>query len=354
MNIRYSLYFAFLFFCIGCKHTDNKSNASIQFPDNITLSADSIGMDVVIKPGTIYDVDPFIVVSDVSETRKSHYAVFDKNLKYLYSFCDYGEAPEECLLPTVIKNGKSDTFIVRDHANDSFHCFELTDSCAIPGKVFHVKRSDLNESLWEINHVSGDKYLARCSSPKSSIRRLIDFSSGTVLDSLDQTFDLQKTMGDDYYTEFDDCWIVANGKHFACAYYFIDRIEFGVIDNDHLKINSFVGTDTPPDFYRYTDEELNGKYKYNVDYNPVCYEWLFTDGNDVYASYFGFPWGDIDRHSSVVEKFDFEGNPLLKMTLDVSLASFVVDDSRIIGINPERSDDVFYIYEMRYSTEKAP
>ncbi len=47
MIIRYFFYLAFLFFCIGCKLTDNKSNSSIQFPDNITLSADSIGMDVV-------------------------------------------------------------------------------------------------------------------------------------------------------------------------------------------------------------------------------------------------------------------------------------------------------------------
>lgn len=328
------------------KSSDNEGTP--KFGQEITLSADSTEIDVIIKAGNIFRADPFIIVSDVAHADGMHFAVFNDSLRYLYSFCPYGSGPSDCMMPALVKNTAKNHILIRDHGNNTYHSYLLTDSSAVENYRFQVKEFSPYESLWEINQIGDNKYLLRGTTPRESVRKLVDFKEETVVDSLTPSFDLKAILGRDYYSEFDDLWMVASHNHFACAYFFIDRIEFGSIDHDRLEIHRHFGPDTPPDFRRYTDEKLSGEYEYNVDYNTVYYEWLFGSANKVYASYFGAPWGDIDRHSRIIEAYTYEGQPIAKYDLNIPVASFIVlDDNRIIGINPERSDDHFYCFDIK-------
>lgn len=318
------------------------------FNEEIALTADSIEISVVIKAGNIFRANPYIVVSDMEHADGMHFAVFNDSLRYLYSFCPYGSGPEECLMPTVVKNMPENQFMVRDHSNNCYHSYILTDSGALSDKTFKVRDFSPYESVLEANFVDDNRYLIKGMSPRKSVRRLVDLESQLVLDTISPTFNLKEIMGSDYYSEFDDFWMVVNNNNFACAYYFINRIELGHIVGDKLEMYKYWGADTPPDFYRYTDEKLTGKYEYNVDYNTVYYEWLFGTDDFVYASYFGLPWGDIKQHSRIIEIYKYSGDPIMKCNLDVPVSSFVVlNDNRIVGINPERSDDYFYCYTLK-------
>lgn len=328
----------------SCTNTVQNDKQAI-FSKEVTLNADSTEISIIIKAGNIFRADPYIVVSDVAHADGMHFAVFNDSLKYLYSFCPYGSGPDECLMPTVIKNMPKNQFLVRDHGNSVYHSYILSDSQAVHDRTFRIRDFSPYESVWETNYVSNNTYLTKGVSPRRSVRRLVDFSSEIILDSLAPAFNLKEIMGSDYYSEFDDFWMVAHKDRFACAYYFINRIELGQVANDSLIIINYWGAGTPPEFHRYTDEKLTGKYEYNVDYNIVYYEWLYGSNNHVYASYFGLPWGDIKQHSHIIEVYKYTGDPMVKYNLDISLSSFIVlDDNKIIGINPDRSDDQFYSF----------
>lgn len=335
-------------FIIGCDHNRSDSvneTKDMAFKCQKTLAADSVEMDVIIKPGNIYWSDPYIVVSDVASNKTRHFAVFDRDLKFLYTFAGVGMGAEECLMPTFVKNMPNGEFLVRDHSTNDFLMYELSDTAARFIKRFKVSTGD-SDFLWELNHVSDGRLMTKAVAPRRVSRRLLDSATGAVVDSLPPTFDLAGTMGKDYYSEFDDFWLCVNADNFACAYYFIDRIEFGKVKSDSLDIRCSVGADTPPDFHLYTDEVLEGKYEYNVDYNIVYYEWAFSTKNRFYASYFGEPWGDINKHSSAIESYSWTGEPENRYKLNKPVASFIVlePENKIIGINPELSDDLFYLY----------
>lgn len=352
MDKKYSfvtLSIAFLVLTFGCgnkmanKDIDEKN---IAFTKETNLKADSVKMDLIIKPGTIYHLDPFIIVSDVSSKPENHFHVFNKNLKYLYSFCRLGEGAEECLMPTVVSNTSGSTFIVRDHASDVYHTFSLNADKAEHISTFTIKKRASNEFLWEICNVSDSVLLAKGMSPRKNIRRLINVNSGITLDTLPSSFHLSESMGKDYYSEYDDFWMTSNGDRFVNAYFFINRIEFGKIHNNSLSLTSYIGVDSAPDFFLYNEEPSDDKYEFNVDYNTVYYEWLTGSSDKVYAGYFGQPWGEIYRHSSFIESYTYDGKPDTLYSLDIPIANAVIleKENKIIGINPDRSEDYFYIY----------
>lgn len=340
----------------GCKFRDKNTTETesvISFDSTKKLTADSVAIEEVMKLGNIYWADPYVVVSNVSPSAEFHFSVFDKDLKFLYNFCHVGQGPDECLMPTVVKDMPCGRFMLRDHATDKFLEFRLSDQCAELINNTKLESNDKNEFLWEINHIDGDKYLAKGTAPQKIMTWLIDFRTSTYLDSIAQPFDLPSIMGKDYYPEFDDFWLCAVEDKFVRAYYFINRIEFGSLKNNKLSVDKFIGEQNPPDFYKYTNEKRDkteGEYEFNVDYNPVFYEWLFVTEKNVFASYFGKPWGDIDLHSSTVMMFSWEGTPEVNFDLDIPVSSFIIistdDKMKLIGINPDLSNDYFYTYSL--------
>lgn len=343
------LLFSICSFAVGCQNSKKHSNAAViakHFESELSLKADSVQINSIIKPGNIYYVDPYILISDVAVNRTTHFFVFDRNLNFLYTFCNAGQGDSECILPSIVKNSKATNFIVRDHATDIFHRYSLNDSTAKHIGEFRINTSSPVETLWEMNMVDDNHLLVKGVEPKSIIRRLIDLQSLLPVDSMLSSFNLKDKMKEEYYYEFEDFWIVSNGRQFANAYYFIDRIDFGEILNNRITIKNSCGASVPPDFFPYTNEELNGKYQYNVDYNIVYYEWLFGTEDKVFASYFGKPWGEIENHSNTIESYDYDGKPDGRYKLNIPLASFIIVDNKLIGVNPDRSDEYLFVYSI--------
>lgn len=312
------------------------------FPEKVHLTAAVIPINEIVKMGNIYKTENYFIIRDVQPNAKYNFYVYSfPSFHFLYSFAPVGNGPEEYLMPTVIKNMPGDVFAFRDHATDRFVSYQLTDSCAAKLDEFHFSETD-GRFCWEINYIDSNLYIVKRSNSRLSTRELWNIKQKERLDTLPNTFNLLADLGDDYYTEFDDVWISACGNKFASAYYFIDRIELGEIRGNKFYATKAIGTNIPPKFYLFNRKNWKSKYKYNVDNNVVHYEDLKCTEFNIYGLYAGIPWGDVEtKHSSVIEVYDWQGNPVKLYLLDKNISTFIVDEVHecIYGINMEQCED---------------
>lgn len=330
----------------SCQHQETIHKS---FPVSVDVSPELIPINEIFKIGDIYKSDDYIILRNIDRNAEFLFYVYSyPEFNYLYSFCPYGNGPEEFLMPTVIKNTPQNFFSFRDHATDRWATYQLTDNAACLVHSFHFK-PDETHFFWEMNYVDEGLYLLKRCNSKSSYRELWNLASKTQLSSISNTFDLEKEMGNEYYTEFDDYWISVHSNKMAFAYFFINRIEFGEINRDKLEITNHVGANNPPRFYTFKKGRSGGKYEYNVDYNTVYYESMACSENYVYALFANKPWGDQEKeHSSIIEIYDWQGTPQKQIKLEQAISSFVVDkNERILyAINSDQYEDRILKYDI--------
>lgn len=336
-----------MFFFISCSKTSiNKK----QFPFTQKLEAEFIKIEEIIKFENIYKLNDFVIIRDGNSNNEYFFYVYKyPEFDFLYAFAPKGNGAEEYLMPTVIKSTQNNLFLFRDHATDRFVTYEITDSLSLLINKFDFRPTD-DRFMWEINCMNDSLYLLKRSNNKWCRRELWNYSSFSIVDSIPNTFDLVKNMGKDYYTTFDDCWIISSGDKFAFGYFFIDRIEFGSIKNNKIEIEKSIGENSPPDFYLYKKNVVKGKYKYNVDNNIVYYESMCSGYENVYALFSGIPWGDNEKmHSSCIEIYSWDGTPKTLVELDKSISHFIVDEEAkaIYGFDISNTEDVIYKYTYR-------
>lgn len=331
----------------GCNRKNDALGVDVEFPETLALSSEERPMNVVIKSGSIYLCGDYVVVYDRFENAEFHYAVFNRELEYLYSFCRKGIGPEECLIPTMVKDVDSNICFLRDHGNDNFYKYLLTDSGASFLGNAKLPSSE-TDFPFEINQLDDNRLLLKSTSYNKVRRQLWDFDKKEILDVLPPSFDYEERLGNKYHPEYDDFWLVADGENFMSAYFFADCIEFGTIDNDKLKIDKYVGSLDSKDLYWYEDEPKTPEFEYNVDYNTVYYESVATGLDSFWVAYAGVRWGDLKAHSKIIERYSLDGSPEVKYELSEAVESFIVLDNpdRIIGINPDQNEDNFLVYNL--------
>lgn len=302
----------------------------------------------IIKVGHIYATADYMVLHNVYDNATDFFYVYSRpELDFLYSFGHRGNGRNEYMMPVVIENMPGNRFAFRDHATDAYATFLLTDSAAVLSDEVRHPVTD-GRFFWEINYVADGQYLLKRSSSSLSARELWDLDDYLLLDELPNTFRLKEELGDAYSTEFDDCWLSVSQNCFATAYFFINRLEFGRVENDSLKLNSFVGVADAPDFHLLGNARSGGKYEYDVEHNMVHYEALTSTSEGVYALYAGVPWGELDkRHSSVIEFYHWDGKPVKRFLLEEPVSDIVVDEARklIYGINLDLHEDAILVFD---------
>lgn len=339
----------------ACRNESNVGSMS-DFDEVYSLSADSIKIEELLSLGSIYRWGDKIVLKDRQENPENQFYVYSDDMKLQYAFGKKGPGPLEFMMPTVVKNTPDSIFQLRDHMQNKFATYALSDSgVAIVGTIPY---SD-NDGMfgWEINYVGDDNYLMRSTAAQKTRIELKQISTGEVLDTLSNPFDLNKLLGNQYYSEFDDCWIAVDGDMFATAYYFMDLMCIGRIRDGKMELLHKIGTSTPPEFHLYTDQISSGKYSANVEYNIAYYTGLdFYDGR-IYALYAGIPWGEINGiedgtitdvpHSSI-HVYGKDRSPICNLELDRYVTSFVVVGNRIYAINPTDAEDYIYTYVLPF------
>ena len=322
------------------------------FPAVCILYPHEAPIGQVIKMGGIWQTDDYLILQNVYDGADSLFYVYSKadSLRYLYAFCPRGNGPGEYLMPAVIRNLPGNRFAFRDHATDTYAFFQLTDTAA---RLEKAARHPLPDGFcpWEMNYAGHDRYLLKRSNGRRAARELWSLTDGFArLDTLPNTFaSLPQELGDDYYPEFDDCWLAVSDTLFAAAYFLIDRIEFGKIKGDSLVLTASTGVSRAPEFYLYTDTPAQGEYEYNVENNQVHYEALAATPRGVYALYAEVPWGDLEPvHSMQIEHYGWDGQARTLFMFPKSISAFVVDEKRrcIYGINPDTHEDAILYLDL--------
>lgn len=317
-----------------------------KFKSTKELAAEFIEIDQLLQFRNIGVTDNYVVIQNGSPKIGDIFYVYSyPEFEFLYSFGKYGRANNEYLMPSLIKNVQGDNIMFRDHGTQKISKFKLSNTGAELLKEFSLPVIDY-KFYWEINEVNDSLLFMKHQSHNAGQRELWNSNTIVVVDSLTNTFpQIKKEFGKEYNTIYDDQVISVNDNRFACAYFMIDAIEIGSIENNKLMINRYLGSKDIPEFYKYGHGETSN---FNIDNNIIYYEGIFAAENTIYALYSNKRLDDTEKnHSGVIETYDWNGNPKIRYILDNELACFFVDEKekRIYGINPTLYDDKIIMYE---------
>ena len=322
------------------------------FPSVQDVKSVDIPVNEIIKFLWIYKLQDYIILQDGSENAEMFFYVYKyPGLQFLYSFAKKGQGPDEYLLPTVVTSTFGNYFSFRDHGKNIFATFQLSDT---ESTLVHLSNMQPENGLYfnGINQVDDSLFLIKREHLRWTRRELINLYTKEIIDSIPNTFDLEKKYGKDYTATFETSYITSNNKRFAYAYIYMNLIEFGVIKNNKIVITNRVGMKQAPELYPFGSS--TGKYSNNYDYNVVQYHDLTCGDKYVYALYLNVPNGEIrkNEHSTHIEIYTWDGTPVALLKLDKNINHFVVDEERqmIIGFNYDISQD--YLHSFKFHIEE--
>lgn len=318
-----------------------------QFAVEKDLKAEYVDISELLQINNIIMLEDYLVLQNASEAVDDFFFVYSyPGMDFLYSFAKRGRGPGEYMMPGLIRNMEGNNLGLRDHATDILAFYEITESGAVLTGDSRFSSPDNDRFFWEINSMGDSMFLVKHQGYKRGATELWNYIRGCMVDSIPNTFDrLPKKLGRNYYTIFDDYMISACGKHFAIAYFMIDRIETGEITDGKIIRISDIGASDTPDFYLYGKNETDD---FNIDKNIVYYENLYAGEKSIYALYSHDRLDNTEKnHSRQIEIYSWDGEPMMRLHLEHPVAYFTVDeDTRTIyGVNPELFPDRLLVYK---------
>ena len=334
-------------FSFSCNRTEK---AVKHFPSVQDVKSVDIPVNEIIKFLWIYKLQDYVILQDGSANVDMFFYVYKyPGFQFLYSFAKKGQGPDEYLLPTVVTSTPGNYFSFRDHGKNILTTFQLSDT--ICKMIYSGSMSPENGLFFNgIDQVDDSLFLIKRENAKWTRRELINLYTKEIIDSIPNTFDLEKKLGKDYYTTFETTYITSNNKRFAYAYILMNLIEFGVIHNNKIIITNRVGIKRAPDFHLYGSSD--GRNNFNL--NILHYHGLTCGDKYVYALYLNVPSGEIrkNEHSTQIEVYTWDGTPVALLKLNKNISHFVVDEERqmIIGFNYDISQD--YLHTFKFHIEE--
>ena len=332
--------------CFSCSNTEEEK----RFPLVQELKASEVPINEIIKLSSISKLKDYIILRDGAENCEVFFYVYkNPGFQFLYSFAKRGQGPKEYRSPNVIRNTPDNFFSFRDY--NSFVTYQLSDTSSTCINLYKMPIVGGGFLLTGLNQIDDSLFLTKRQSSKWTRRELINLYTHEIVDSIPNTFNLEKELGKDYYTTFEDAIVTSNNKRFAYGYDLIDLIEFGSIQNNKIVITNRVGMKKPPTFYLYETGRQGGKYKFNVQHNIVYYKDIRCGKNYVYALYANIPWGEDEQAASLIEVYTWDGSPVALLKLDNDISTFVVDEEMqtIYGFNVNKNED--YLYSFKFNIE---
>jgi len=336
-------------FFFSCNRTEKVVK---HFPSVQEINAIDIPINEIIKFGGIYKLKDYLILRDRAESANVFFYVYKyPGFQFLYPFAEKGQGPDEYLQPIAVRSTSGNYFSFSDYGKNIFATFRLSDT---ENTLIYSSNMSPENGLYfnGINQVDDSLFLITRENLRWSRRDLINLYTNELIDSIPNTFDLEKILGKDYFTTFDATYTTSNNKRFAYGYLLIDLLEFGAIQNNKMIITNRVGMKKAPEFH--LDGRPGGRFRDNVLNNRVYYHGLTCGNKYVYALYLNITWGDvpINEHITFVEIYSWDGTPVTLLKLDKNISNFVVDEERqiIYGFNYDVSED--YLHAFHFHIEE--
>ncbi|MDR1339629.1 MAG: TolB-like 6-bladed beta-propeller domain-containing protein [Prevotellaceae bacterium] len=329
---------------------ERKTAMKKEFPDVRELSANVLKINEIFKFGKIYKLTDYVVISDRSDNAENFFYVYRyPGFDFLYSFAKKGSGPLEYLMPTAFNQTPGNHFSFRDHGKSLFAAFLLTDTAAILTFTGDLEPTENDRFMDEINQVGDSLFLLKRQSARYIKRELWNLYAKELIDSIPNTFDLKKTMGDDYYAAYEEFYLSSRNERFVQCYLFMDAIEIGVIEDHRIHVRKRLGMQKPPEFYLM--QKMGGPYGVEFLSNVMYYEGVACGEKHIYALYANMAMGHFalhpSEHSSHIEVYTWEGDPVAVFKINQSVQDIFVDEDTktIYGINPEACEDCIFEYK---------
>lgn len=306
----------------SCRGSAPQNSAEFRFDKRITLRAEKIRIDEIIKPVGITLLDDYLIVEGEAGMNRDLFYVYSRDkFRYLYSFGVNGRGPNEFLMPTVVQQAPGNNFLVFDNPTSWFYSYDLTDSGALLNVKYRIDRKRESTPMQAIAYVNDSVVMYNLLSHESVRLNTLNLKTSSIIDSLHLESGFKETMGglynpnvDSFHFDYKEGLVVL-----ACRY--VDEMVFTSIDSAfrfavgeiELKHTDFV-----PD-------KRSGK---NVNY------YVFTSVGDdyVYTQRYGKPLRNLQPFNLVrdfsfsIEVLTRQKEPVAMLEFDNNMLRFLVDE----------------------------
>ena len=325
-----------LLFFVSC--TNNGKKEINEFPKKINLESKKIEIKEIIKPVSILVLDNYLVVQNEFDPNVDCFFIYSlENFRFLYSFGNLGQGPDDYIAHTLIKNSSGNIFSVFDQATRIIRNFLLSDTEPVLIEK-NIIGDNRREPIQELSYLNDSIILLLkwdyelCS---------YNVKTHELLDSFYFETDIKKKLGANYNQSLETNHFSNHKNKIVIGHQFINKLSVGKIENNRFVIN---------------DKKLTSK-RINKDlFKNIWYYTIVTATSDyIFAQYYGLPFINFQPfprnknkriHSFYFEVYDWSLNPLVLIELDSDILRYTIDEKNktIYTWNPLEDFDHLLVY----------
>lgn len=312
------------------------------FPQNISLKAKKIPVKKVLNPVDIILTDNHFIFQNDHTSGEDCYYVFDKEMRFCYSFGRLGNGPNEFIAPRGV-NGKrkENQFLIFDSASDKIFEYKLGDEK--PVFISETKIVDVMYPTQYLSKVNDSILIYRIYDNEGCKLYSYHLFDKVVVDTLQFNTPFKEEMGANYNPNWDifQCW--EENSIILFTFNHIDEVKTGKV---------------LPDGKFSVDRDLSSPCTLNSttnnDENIAYYMFSKITEKRLYAHYYGypflymqpFPFNKYGRiFNFLIEVYDLDKKPIARLTLDSDILKFVVDEENQKIYTWDFLDDFDYLLE---------
>jgi hypothetical protein len=281
---------------------------------NKVFTEEIVSPDFINKAG-----DKMLVSSSLSDTMIHVYRIPD--ITHLYSFGTKGQGPDEITVFPMFCESKSNDAYIWGYSPTTIKKFRLSED----GKLVLLK--DIFLPLYEaFNYMNiiEDRFFFYLDIDQMKIKKI-----DLITEDLSE-ISFEKDSHNESFYYANRGVMSMNDKYIVYAYLYKNQID--IYDLSNLKLYKRLITTA-------NGLPLSGGKQFTVEF--MYYRNIVTTNTYIYA------YRKDNNKNPILEVYDYEGNPVNKYILEMSLTLFIVDEQNkvLIGYNSEY-EDYFCIFDL--------
>lgn len=295
-----------------------------KFPIEKELKSKRLSIDETLNPGDFRIVGDFFVFQNEYISGEDCFYVFDRDMKFCYSFGRLGNGPQEFIGPRIIHGKqKENQFYIFDPAYGKLFEYNLRKDNPVFVSELKVEigpfpsqhTSIINDSILVYVEMNNEHYGLFS----------YNYNQHETIDSLIFQTPFKELLGNKYNSSYDGFGCSTNGNKFVLTFNYIDEIKIGEIDS----VGRFVIDKT------FEEGTFNSSYSPKKSDNLTYYIFPEMSDRHIYAPYYGlqslylmpFPFNPYGRSFKfLIEVYDLNKSPIARLSLDSDLLRIVVDE----------------------------
>lgn len=308
---------------ISCRNKEN-SNIKKEFPITHKLHGRKIPIDEVINPIDIIYTKDYFVIQNEYIVGEDCFFVYDKTMKFCYSFGRLGRGPEEFIAPRLVYTPKAINQIsIFDSATDKITKYELNlDESRLVTEI-EIKKANLPTQY--ISYVNDTVVIYLIEEIDGPCLYSYNIQTGEIVDILEFNTAFKDLMASNYNPAIDVFKVSTNGTLVTIAFNFIDELRSGKISSEgKFDFNQTI-----------LSEKCDLKSIKDIKENILYYIFPYITQRRIYAPYYGLPFQlmqpfpfNLKSRSFMneIEVYNLYNEPVALLSIDSEILRVIVDE----------------------------